>query len=276
MIGKKTAAVVVSTGLLLLSACGEQQLPEEVYKQSIEAMEELDSVYFTHSNSLNAEQEGVSNFTRGVVQYSDPLEAYIKTNMNLIDLEEPVELDLRVNGDEIEIREKEEWEEYDTEVSELDSLMRPAEDMNFFLDFEEEFLMKEEDDYYEVSFKGTDERHHTLVEKKLNSLGITESAGGLSQKALDSIQLDRIDMVAYIDKDTDLLLGYDSRFTFTIELAGELREFNEISYVRYEDYNEVDGNLETYMEEKVKEIERQQMEEQQGEEETEAKEETIE
>ncbi|SDI63498.1 DUF6612 family protein [Alteribacillus bidgolensis] len=267
MRGTKAAAAAVSAGLLLLSACGEQQLPEEVYKQSIEAMEELDSVYFTHSNTLSAEQEGVSNFTRGAVQYNDPLEAYIETNMNLIDLEEPVELDVRINGSETEIRENEEWEDHSTEAPELESMISPVEDMNFFLEFEEEFLMKEVDDYYEVSFKGTEERHKSLVEKKLNALGISESAGGLSEEERESIQLERIDMIAYIDKENKLLLGYDSRFSFTIEIAGELRAFNEISYVRYDEYNEVNGNLENFLEEKVKEIERQKMEAEQEEEE---------
>ncbi len=266
MIGKKTAAaVVLGVGLLFTSACGEQELPEEVYKTAMNKMEALDSVYFTESNSLHAAQGGVSTFTRGAVQYNEPLEAFMDTDINLVDLSEPLELAWRVQGDKVEVREDEKWREYDAEQDTFTPLLRPLDDLRFFLSYENEFLMKEEEEYYEVSFKGTDERHHPLVEKKLESLGITEQIGGLDEKAKNSIQLDRIDMVAFIDKETKLLSGYDTRFTFTIELAGELRSFNERKSVRYDEFNNVSGDLETFIEKKVKEIQRKKMEEQEEE-----------
>ncbi|SDI03030.1 hypothetical protein SAMN05192534_1194 [Alteribacillus persepolensis] len=257
-IAKKAAVLAAGASVVLLSACGEEQLPEDVYKQSIEEMEQIDSVYFTHSDTLSAEQQTVSSFARGAVQYDEPLQAYIESNMNVIDVNEAVELDFRVNGDDVEVRENKEWEDHDTNADELQPLIKPTEDMRFFLEFEDEFLMKEEEEYYEVSFKGTDERHVSLVEKKLQSLGVIDG-DGLGEEEQSSIQLDRIDMAAYINKDDMRLRGYDSRFTFTIELAGELQTFNETSSVRYDDYNEAEGDLETFIEEKIKEIQQEQM-----------------
>ncbi|WP_026701898.1 DUF6612 family protein [Salibacterium aidingense] len=266
---KTTAALLAGSLLLLLSACGERQLPEEVYADAMEEMEALDSVYFTHSNVLNAEQEGVSTFTRGALQYEEPLQGYLETNMNLVDLENPVEMEVRIDGEDIAIREDDEWEPHDTSAEEIQTMLRPTKDLQFFLEFENEFLMKEvtdvenTPDYYEVSFKGTEERHYSLVEKKLESLGVMPE-GGLSEEQKNAIQLDRIEMTAFIDKETKLLNGYDTRFTFTLPLGGELRSFDERTNVRYENHNEVTGSLETFMEEKIKQIEQEQMEEQES------------
>ncbi|SFE60295.1 DUF6612 family protein [Alteribacillus iranensis] len=259
---KVVSAAVIGAGMLVMTACGEQKLPEEVYKEAMGNMEELESVYFTESRSLSAAEEGVGTFTRGAVTYSDPLEAYLESDMNLIDLTEPLELDFRIHGDIVEARENEQWRNYGTTRDELNTTLRPQEDLQFFLDFEEEFLMKEEEEYYEVSFKGVDERHRVLAEQKLQELGVTESLGGLDDATRESIQLNRIDMVAYIDKETMYVTGYDTRFTFSVELAGERQSFNEISNVRYDEFNNVEGNLETYMEEKIKEIQQEKMEEQ--------------
>ncbi|RSL28834.1 hypothetical protein D7Z54_34390 [Salibacterium salarium] len=268
---KKAALFLAGASLLLMSACGEQELPEEVYADMMEEMDNLDSLYFTYSNTLNAEEDGVSTFTRGALQYEDPLQGYLETDLNLIDLGTPVEMDVRIEGDNVEIREEGEWEPHETSTEEFDSMLHPRKELSFFLEFENEFLMKEvtdmeeADDYYEVSFKGTDEQHHTLVEKKLKALGVT-SSDGLTEEQRDSIQLDRIEMTTFIDKETRFLTGYNTRFSFTVEIGGELQSFNEVTNVRYQDHNEVDGNLETYMEEKLKEIQQEQMEEQQSEE----------
>ncbi|RSL31847.1 hypothetical protein D7Z54_18805 [Salibacterium salarium] len=270
---KKIALVMTGASTLLMSACGDRELPEEIYADAMTAMEDLDSVYFTYSNTLNAEEDGVSTFTRGALQYDDPLQGYLETNLNVIDISDPVEMDLRVDGNNIEIREGEEWEPHDTNREEMSTMLRPEEELSFFLPFEKEFLMKEvtdmeeTDDYYEVSFKGTDERHYSLVEKKLKDLGVSSSSSdGLTDEQLDSLQLDGIEMTAFIDQETKRLNGYDTRFRFTIEIGGELQSFDEITSVRYQDHNEVDGNLESYMEEKLKEIQQEQMEEQKSEE----------
>ncbi|MFD2707009.1 DUF6612 family protein [Salibacterium lacus] len=267
---KKTAGVAAGSVLLLLSACGERELPEEVYGDAMETMQNLDSVYFTESNTLNAEEEGISTFTRGALRYGDPVKGYMESNMNLVELETPVELDVRVDGENIQTRQNGEWEESETNTPQIQSMLRPNEDLQFFLEFENEFLMKEvtdvEDtpDYYEVSFKGTDERHKALAEKKLSSLGVMPE-GGLSEEQLNGMTLDGIEMTAFIDKETRRLNGYDTSFTFTVELGGELRSFNEQTNVRYEDHNNVEGNLEEFIQQKVKEIEQQQMEEQESE-----------
>lgn len=265
MTKKSLSAAVLGASVLFLSACGDKQLPEEVYKDAMSNMERLESFYFTHSNSLSAAQEGIGTFTRGAVQYNDPLEAYLETDLNVIDVKEAVELDLLIEGEDVKVREDEKWEEYDLTEEQIDSTINIMEDMRFFLSYENEFLMKEEDDYYEVSFKGTDERHHALVEKKLESLGVTEALGGLDEKARESIQLDRVEMVAFVDKETKQLTGFDTRFTFTIELAGEIQSFNEQSNARFSDFNKVDGDLEAFMEKKVKEIQKEKMEEQEEE-----------
>ncbi|MGY4688457.1 DUF6612 family protein [Salibacterium sp. K-3] len=266
---KQAASAAAGSVLLILGACGEQELPEEVYGDAMETMENLDSVYFTESNTLNAAEEGISTFTRGALRYSDPIQGYMESNMNLVELDTPVELDIRVDGEDIQIRQDGEWEAHDTNTGEIQSMLRPNEDLSFFLEFKNEFLMKEvtdvEDtpDYYEVSFKGTEERHKVLAEKKLDSLGVMPE-DGLSEEQLNGMELDRIEMTAFIDKETRRLNGYDTRFTFTLELGGELRTFDERTNVRYEDHNEVGENLEEYIQEKVREIEQEQMEQQES------------
>lgn len=262
-----TGSCLLGMTALILTSCGQDMLPEEVYKSSIAKMEQLDSVYFTESSQLQVGEDQVSSFTRGVVTYQTPLKAYMETEMNVVDVSEPLDLHIRVNGDDVTIRENGEttWEEYNTSAESVLMKARPTHTLEFFLDFEEEFLMKEENDLYHVSFKGTDDRHIALAEKKLRRLGIAEE-GVLTEETLNSIELDRIEMVAYIDTETMYMVGYDTRFTFTMELLGDLVRFNEIIYVRYDDHNHVTGDLEQFMEEKIKEIEREKMEEREDEE----------
>ncbi|SFQ36321.1 DUF6612 family protein [Salibacterium halotolerans] len=267
---KKAAGLAVGSVLLLLSACGDRELPEEVYGDALETMENLDSVYFTESNTLNAAEEGVSTFTRGAIRYGDPIQGYMESSMNLVELDTPVELDIRVDGENIQTRQNGEWEASETNTEQIQSMLRPNEDLSFFLEFKNEFLMKEvtdvedTDDYYEVSFKGTEERHKVLAEKKLSSLGVMPE-GGLSEEQLNGMTLDGIEMTAFIDKETRRLNGYDTRFTFTVELGGKLRSFDEQTNVRYEDHNNVEGNLEEFIQQKVQEIQQEQMEEQESE-----------
>lgn len=273
---KITGSFLLGIAALVMTACGQDMLPEEVYKASIAEMQKLDSIYFTESSLLQAGDEEVSSFTRGVLANQtdkSSVEAYMETVMNVVDVNEPLDLHIQVNGEEVFIRENggeaTEWEDYDTSAKAVLMKAQPTHALEFFLDFEDEFLMKEEKGLYHVSFRGRDERHIALAEKKLKRLGIA-AEGLLTEADFDTIELDRIEMVAYIDTETLHMVGYDTRFTFTLELLGDLVRFNEIIHVRYDDHNEVTGDLELFIEEKVKEIERQKMEESgEGEEEEE-------
>lgn len=240
--------IFVSTFVFVLGACGqEDRLPEEVYQQSINTMDELESVGFDETRSVSAGSESVTVNMSGAAVYSDPLEGYLLSETQMIDLDESLNLHMRTSGDTVEVKEEdqEEWEAM-PEVEEPEAYFSNKEEMESFLQYETQFLMKEEEDHFEVSFRGTGDRFSAIMQDKAADTGLLDEDA--SEEEIEAAVLpDRVEVVAFIDRETHYLSEVQMNYRFQVEVDGERESYNESTTVTYSDYNDID-NPEQYVE----------------------------
>lgn len=240
--------IFVSTIVFVLGACGqEDRLPEEVYQQSINTMDELESVGFDETRSVSAGSESVTVNTLGAAVYSDPLEGYLLSETQMIDLDESLNLNMRTSGNTVEVKEEEqeEWEVM-PEVEEPEAYFTNKEEMESFLQYETQFLMKEEEDHFEVSFRGTGDRFSAIMQDKAADTGLLEE--NASEEEIEAAVLpDRVEVVAFIDRETHYLSEVQMNYRFQVEVDGERESYNESTTVTYSDYNNI-GSPEQYVE----------------------------
>lgn len=240
--------IFVSTIVLVLGACGqEDRLPEEVYQQSINTMEDLESVGFNETKSVTAGSESVTVNTSGAAVYGDPLEGYLHSETQMIDLDEPLNLNMRTSGDTVEVKEEEqqEWEVV-PDVERPAAYFTKKEEMESFLQYETQFLMKEEEDHFEVSFRGTGDRFSAVMQEKAADTGLLEE-GSTEEEIEAAVLPDRVEVIAFIDRETHYLTEVQINYRFQVEVDGERESYNESTTVTYKDYNDI-NNPEEYVE----------------------------
>lgn len=240
--------IFVSAFVFVLGACGqEDRLPEEVYQQSINTMDELESVGFDETRSVSAGSESVTVNTSGAAVYSDPLEGYLLSETQMIDLDESLNLHMRTSGDTVEVKEQdqEEWETM-PEVEQTEAYFSNKEEMESFLQYETQFLMKEEEDHFEVSFRGTGDRFSAIMQDKAAETGLLDADA--SEEEIEAAVLpDRVEVVAFIDRETHFLTEVQMNYRFQVEVDGERESYNESTTVTYSDFNDIE-NPEQYVE----------------------------
>lgn len=240
--------IFVSAFVFVLGACGqEDRLPEEVYQQSINTMDELESVGFDETRSVSAGSESVTVNTSGAAVYSDPLEGYLLSETQMIDLDESLNLHMRTSGDTVEVKEQdqEEWETM-PEVEQPEAYFSNKEEMESFLQYETQFLMKEEEDHFEVSFRGTGDRFSAIMQDKAADTGLLDADA--SEEEIEAAVLpDRVEVVAFIDRETHFLTEVQMNYRFQVEVDGERESYNESTTVTYSDFNDIE-NPEQYVE----------------------------
>ncbi|GAJ97354.1 hypothetical protein JCM19055_206 [Geomicrobium sp. JCM 19055] len=142
-------------------------------------------------------------------------------------------------------------------------MVNPIDEMNRYEPFQESMLMKEIEDFYEVSFRTDQEQHIPLVLDKMEQWGMIEEE--INEDLSDVVEIERIDMVAFIDKETYELHQFDTRYRFTVELQGDLQQIDDQQSIVFEHWNEVGEDLESFVHEIIAE-EQQENEEDEDEE----------
>ncbi|MBB6450437.1 hypothetical protein HNR44_002420 [Geomicrobium halophilum] len=231
--------------VLLLAGCGTELQPDEIYNQAKENLQqETDSVYFTSSQALTVNEETVSFDTNGAVRY-EPMEGYMVTQMNLIDFQEALEFHFYIDGENISMVDGGERIIPDADIDEVMSVFNPIEHMNEFNEVEEAMLMKETDEHYEVSIRTDNEAHIHLIEHRME--GWESIDGEVDDDTFDSIDIERIDMLAWINKETYQLDGFSTRYRFNIETGAQPLQIDERQDIFYSYHNNVPEDLESFV-----------------------------
>ncbi|GAK05091.1 hypothetical protein JCM19037_3560 [Geomicrobium sp. JCM 19037] len=259
----------LSLGLSLLvvaAGCGEHEQPEEIFNRSKAVMEDsTESLHFKQWQNLNVSGESTNINTRGATRLQ-PFELYMISTMDLVDFNEPLEFEFMIDGDEAYYKEDGEPTQFADDVqSTVVDMINPLDEMDRYAPFEQSMLMKEIEDYYEVSFRTDQEQHIPLVMEKMEQWGVVEE--GLEDAIEDSIEIERIDMVAFIDKETYQLHQFDTRYRFLVNIQGDLHQIDDQQSLRYEYINEIDGDLETFVRWLIEEEQQEEDDEEEDEEE---------
>ncbi|WP_100405687.1 DUF6612 family protein [Bacillus solitudinis] len=250
--------------LLLLSACNEQQSTEEIYDRAIEETEKLQTVKIQRNQTLRAQQESFRTQLEGFVQYN-PLEAFGTMRMTLLNLSEPLEMEVYLNNNKWEIRPKQfgaSWQTREREEFEDVIFENPTVYMNLFEPYKEEFLKKEieiaymegtepEDvnqseneeeepriPAYEISFRGSDEQYRPLVKQHLEQMGLLKHSDLNVDEVMDTVEIERIDMTIFVDKETFQVHRMQTRFRYLVNILGEFRVIDESLLLRFAEHNE--------------------------------------
>ncbi|MFB4160983.1 DUF6612 family protein [Geomicrobium sp. JSM 1781026] len=262
---KKLALSVGLSLLVVMAACGEQDRPEDIYNRSMDVMDEsTESTHFKQWQTLNVNGESVRIQSRGAVQLQ-PFDLYMMATLDLIDFNEPLDYSFRVDGNDAYIIEDGEPRQFADDAHDtVVNMINPIDEMQRYKPYEQSMLMKEIEDYYEVSFRTDVNDHIPLVLEKMQQWGMEDELDGAIE---DSIDVQRIDMVAFIDKETYELHQLDTRYRFIVELQGDLQQFDDQQSLRFEYINEVEGDVEEFVRWVLEEEQRVDEEEEEEEEE---------
>ncbi len=259
---------------LLLSACGDGLRPEKVYDNAVKATEEVDTVMMQRNQTLRAQDESFSTSMVGHIRY-EPLEALTTMRISLINLSEPVQMNMYLNEDKWLVRPEQygaDWEERDRSSFDDVVFEQPTVLLEEFMPYREQFLMKEieivynedatnqiEDvageateeegeadkeknlvtyEAYEVSFRGSDEQYKPLIRQHIEQMGLADLPGVNLDEVMETVQIERIDMTARIEKETFYVHRFHTRFRYLVEILGEYRVIDESLLLRFKDHNE--------------------------------------
>ncbi|WP_332698826.1 DUF6612 family protein [Halalkalibacter lacteus] len=270
--GRKMLAIAIVSLMLVLAGCGEELSPEEVYDNGISSMEKLDMASLSRTQTLRAQQESFRTSMDVDVQFS-PLEMYGTVEMTLLNLKDPLLFFLYVDDDEWLTkpdRDGADWEAIPREELQDLVLEEPASLLNVFKPYQNEFLMKDvevvytedgeevdliEEDVeveevavdeaeevsisaYEVSFRGSDEKYKPLVRQHLEQMNLMDLQGVDLDAVMETVEIERIDMTAQIEKETFDVHRFQTRFRYLVEVLDEYRVIDESVIFRLNNHNE--------------------------------------
>ncbi|MFC0469982.1 DUF6612 family protein [Halalkalibacter kiskunsagensis] len=269
---RKILAVAIVSLMLVLAGCGEELSPKEVYDNGLVQMEQLETASLSRTQTLRAQQESFRTSMDVDVQFS-PLEMYGTIEMTLLNLKDPLLFFLYVDDDEWLTkpdRDGADWEANPREQLQDLVLEEPASLLNVFKPFQNEFLMKDvemvytegeeevdllEEDVeveevavdeseevsisaYEVSFRGSDEKYKPLVRQHLEQMNLTDLQGVDLNAVMETVEIERIDMTAQIEKETFDVHRFQTRFRYLVEVLDEYRVIDESVIIRLNNHNE--------------------------------------
>ncbi|MDT8858826.1 hypothetical protein N0O92_01200 [Alkalihalobacillus sp. MEB130] len=256
--------------LILLTGCRESISTEEVYDRGLATLEDLETVFLDRTQTIRAQQNSFRTSMEADVQF-EPLEFYGTVQMSLLDLREPLHFDMYVNDEEWltlpeyhgatwETNEREQFE--DVVLEDLPSLLA------VFKPYRHEFLMKgvdvvytdggsdvevidedeevelEEGDIeqvvpaYEVSFRGSDEKYKPLIRTHLEQMNLSELQGVDLDSIMDTVEIERIDMIIQVAQDSFDVLRFQTRFRYLVEVLDEFHVIDESVAINLRNHNE--------------------------------------
>ncbi|GAA0314879.1 hypothetical protein GCM10008967_01730 [Bacillus carboniphilus] len=212
---KKFSLVLI--GLLItvtLAACGTggKLDKSQVLSKSIEASKSIES----YSVEMNMDVDMMDmkqkiSATGDLTHNPDTMHLNMSMGMEGMTLD----METYVNGEEAYMSMFGEWIKMNPEemgLSDFDQLSQ--EEMEKLAQFEDKFEMTEEDGEYVLSLSGNDEAYNVLIEEYvLSSLG-DFSGDPYMEEMLESISIQKLDLVIHIDKKT----FFQTAQSFDIEL----------------------------------------------------------
>ncbi|MBM7631399.1 DUF6612 family protein [Geomicrobium sediminis] len=254
--------------LIVASGCTTTENPEDIFNRSKTILDEsTENVHFKKWQNLQINGESMNANTRGAMQLH-PLDAYVISTLDLVDFNEPLEFRIHINDEEAYVEEGEDIRQFSDDIQgSFLSMVNPIDEMNRYEPFQESMLMKEIEDFYEVSFRTDQEQHIPLVLNKMEQWGMIDEE--LGEDMADNIEIERIDMVAFIDKETYELHQFDTRYRFTVELQGDLQQVDDQQSIVFDHWNEVSDDVESFVHEILEEEQRQAQDDEELEEEIE-------
>ncbi|WP_332629790.1 DUF6612 family protein [Halalkalibacter flavus] len=269
---RKIAAGIILMVIIILTGCRESISTEEVYDEGLAQLEQLETVSLSRTQSLRAQQQTFRSTMEADVQF-EPLEMYGTIEMSLLDLREPLQFQMYLNDDEwlsLPDHQGATWETNDREqfddvvfenISSLLSIYKPyrheflmkevdvvfAEDVTEVevIDEDEEVDLELEENEnkkivaaYEVSFRGSDEKYKPLVRSHLEQMNLSELQGVDLDSVMESVEIERIDMIVQVDQETFDILRFQTRFRYLVEVLDEFHVIDESVIINLRDHNE--------------------------------------
>ncbi|GAJ97353.1 hypothetical protein [Geomicrobium sp. JCM 19055] len=92
---KRTIALGTMLMMVVVSGCTTTENPEDIFNRSKTVLDEsTENVHFKQWQNLNINGESMNANTRGAL-HLQPLEAYLISTLDLVDFNEPLELEFR-------------------------------------------------------------------------------------------------------------------------------------------------------------------------------------
>lgn len=262
--------LVIGMVALVLAACGDESA-EEVYTESLDAAEDMESAEATMDMTQNMDmgEEGTmdvdSSFDMKMTM--DPLAMHMDGTTSMSegdDDEDNNDMDAAMPGMDMDI---------DMEIYMVDDAMYmhnemmggwlkmenddmdmieelagqepdPVEQMELFEDYTDNFSLDESDDVYTITLEADGEEFDDLFEEMLEENASTEmldEMGEEGQEILDNADVDSIDVEIEVDKESYELVTYDMDMDMSMEVEGEEMDVSQTIETEYSEINEVDS-----------------------------------